>query len=179
MNRTRPARSFDASRQQPGGADEHRRVRVVPARVHLVADAGCEVEPGVLVQRQGVHVAAQQHGRARFRAGEQGGDAARGLVDGDVERERVDGLEHLLPRDRQVVADLGVAMQRPAQLDGVGQQSGRLVEQPGGADPLGPFVVGHPRRHGVTVTLVGLDAHRTRPEGFPFPLPLARDTQGE
>ena len=52
--------------EQPGGADEHRRVGVVPAGVHRVVDARREVEPGVLVQRQGVHVAAQQDRRARL-----------------------------------------------------------------------------------------------------------------
>ena len=53
-------------RQQPGRADEHRGVGVVAARVHLAVVLRREVEAGVLVQRKGVHVAAQQHRRARL-----------------------------------------------------------------------------------------------------------------
>ena len=65
MNSTRPAMSARASGEQLGRAGEHRRVGVVPAGVHRPVRPRGEVETGVLVQRQRVHVAAQQHGRAR------------------------------------------------------------------------------------------------------------------
>jgi hypothetical protein len=74
MNSTRPGRSRDAGREQLR-TDQHRRVRVVPAGVHRAVGRRREVEPGVLVERQRVHVAAQQHGRAGLTAGEQRRDA--------------------------------------------------------------------------------------------------------
>ena len=70
MNSTRPGDLVAARRQQPGRTGEHRHVGVVPAGVHRAVAARAEVEPGVLVQRQGVHVAAQQHRRTRLAAGE-------------------------------------------------------------------------------------------------------------
>ena len=84
--------------------------------------ARAEVEPGVLVQRQGVHVAAQQHGRARLAARRAGRRSAGGLVQRDVERQAVERLEHGLPGDRQLVADLGPLVQRATQLDHVVEQ---------------------------------------------------------
>src|SRR3546814_6413180 len=41
-------------------------MRIVPARVHHAGRFGGEIEPGVLEQRQRIHIAAQQHG-ARVR----------------------------------------------------------------------------------------------------------------
>ena len=49
--------------EQASRAQQHRDVRVVPAGVHRAIDLGREVEPGVLVQGQGVHVGPKQ-GRA-------------------------------------------------------------------------------------------------------------------
>ena len=104
-----------ACRQQLGRAGEHRDVGVVPAGVHRAVGARGEVEPGVLVQRQRVHVAAQQHRRAGLAAGEHRGDAARGLVQLDVERQAVDRLEHVLPGHGQLVADLRPLVELAAQ----------------------------------------------------------------
>ena len=87
------------------------------------------VETGVLRHRQRVHVAAQQDRRAGLAAGQHGGDAAGGLVQREVERQALDRLEHVVARDRQVVADLGPLVQRAAQLDGRPEQVvGRFAE---------------------------------------------------
>ena len=112
-----PGQLVTAGGEQLGRADQHRRVGVVPAGVHRVVDGRREVEAGVLVHRQGVHVAPQQDRRAGAGAGEQGGDPARGLVDGDVEGQALERGQHLLLGDGQVVADLRPAVQAPAQLD--------------------------------------------------------------
>ena len=148
--------------EQAGGADEHRRVGVVPAGVHLVVVLRGEVEPGVLGERQRVHVAAQQHRRPRLAAGQQRRHAARGLVHGDVEGQRFDRRQHLLLGDRQVVADLGPAVQRAAQLDGAGQRARRLVAQRLDVDPLSPLVL-HVSTHGVD----GKSDFRFRPQSTP------------
>ena len=50
--------------QHPGGADEHRGVQVVAAGVHDAVDAAAELQAGLLLHRQRVHVAAQQHRRS-------------------------------------------------------------------------------------------------------------------
>jgi hypothetical protein len=103
--------------EQAGRTDQHRRVGVMAARVHRTVDLGGEVEPRVLGHREGVHVPAQQDRRARPGSGEQSGDAARRLVWGDVERQPLQRAQHLLPGDRQLVADLRPAVQRAAELD--------------------------------------------------------------
>ena len=112
MNSTRPGDLVAARREQLGGGGQHRRVGVVPAGVHPVVGGRAEVEPGVLVQRQRVHVAPQQHRRPRLAAGEQGGDARRRLVQGEVERQPVERLEHHVAGRGEVVADLGCACSR-------------------------------------------------------------------
>ncbi len=48
--------------QQARRAEQHGHVRVVAAGVHRVAGLRRELEPGVLVEGQAVHVAAQQDG---------------------------------------------------------------------------------------------------------------------
>ena len=95
-----PGEVVAAAGEQLGGAGEHRRVGVVTAGVHRPVVAGGEVEPGVLVQRQGIHVAAQQDRRPRTVAGQQGGDAARRLVDGHVDGQPFQRAEHDLLRAR-------------------------------------------------------------------------------
>ena len=129
-----------AAAEQAGGAGEHRGVRVVPAGVHAPVHVRGEVEAGVLRHRQRVHVAAQQDRRPGLRAGQQGGDARRGVVERDVERETVECGQHRLAGDRQVVADLGPAVQGTAQLDRDIEQAPGLLHQ-------------IPARHGATVQL--------------------------
>ena len=64
-------------------------------------------------------------------AGEQGGDAARRLVDRDVERQALQRAEDVLLGDRQVVADLRPLVQRATQLDRRGEQVVRFLAQAG------------------------------------------------
>ncbi|MFN9953468.1 MAG: hypothetical protein ACK55I_10230, partial [bacterium] len=45
------------------------------------------------------------------------GNTARRLVQGDVERQSVERLQHLLARHGKVVADLGMLVQRTSQRD--------------------------------------------------------------
>ena len=118
----------------PGGehlrrAGEHRDVGVVTAGVHRALDRAGAVEPGVLRHRQRVHVAPQQDRRARLVAGQQRGHARRLLVHGDVESQAVDPLEHLLLGERQLVADLGAAVEEAPERDCLRQQVLRLGEQ--------------------------------------------------
>ena len=108
--------------QQVGGARQHRGVGVVTAGVHAPLDVRGEVEPGVLGHRQGIHVAAQQHRRARLRPLEQRHDAARRLVGRDRQRQPLQRLQHPLTGDRQVVAQLGPLVQRAPQRDRVAEQ---------------------------------------------------------
>ena len=115
MNSTRPGISSRRADEQLGGRRQHRRVRVVPAGVHRSSTVELKSSTGVLVQRQRVHVAPQQHRRARLAAGQQGGDTRRRLVQRDVERQAVERLEHHLAGRRQVVADLGMTMQPATQ----------------------------------------------------------------
>ena len=53
-------------REQPGRAGEHCSVQIVPAGVHRAVRRGV-VEPGALVDGQGVHVGAQQDRALRLR----------------------------------------------------------------------------------------------------------------
>ena len=125
-----PGQVGPAGGQQPGRAGEHGHVRVVPAGVHGAVDLAGEVQAGLLGHGQRVHVAAQQDGRPRLVAGEQGGDAAGLLVQVDVQPEAVDLLEYALPRGRQVVADLGTTVEVAPEADGAGEQvPGFLLER--------------------------------------------------
>ena len=81
-------------------------------RVHGAVDTGCEIEPGVLGHRKSVHVSAQEHRRTGMLSFESGGDTRCGLVEGDAERETFECFEHVVARDRKVVADLGPFVQR-------------------------------------------------------------------
>ena len=58
-------------------------------------------------------------------AGEQRGDAARRLVHGDVERQTLERREHVLLRDRQLVADLRPLVQRAAAARSAPRRAGR------------------------------------------------------
>ena len=93
MKRTVPEQLAAARVQETGRADEHRRVRVVTARVHAAVDLAGEVEPGVLGHRQRVHVAAQQHDRARRRPRDRR-PPTRPRARVHVEPEAVDRVEH-------------------------------------------------------------------------------------
>ncbi len=55
-------------REHRGNAERDRRVRVVPASVHLAGNLRCERQPGRFVHGQCVHVGANRDGRSRLRA---------------------------------------------------------------------------------------------------------------
>ncbi len=87
--------------------------------VHGVAGLAGEFEAGGLGQRQPVHVSAQQHGGSGRVTLEHGGDAGCRLVEGDLERQAVQSFEHRRPGLRQVVAELGAAVQPAPQRQNV------------------------------------------------------------
>ncbi len=103
--------------EQAGGAGEHRDVRVVTARVHDAVDLRGEVQAGVLGQRQGIHVAAQQHRGPVGGAVEHRHDRGRRTAGAYVEAEVADlGADRLL-RDRQLQTYLGPAVQPAPEVD--------------------------------------------------------------
>lgn len=106
------ARDFALSfGQQAGGLNQHAGVGVVPTGMHDVVVLRREVEAGVFRHRKSVHVATQQHRGAGLVAGQESSDAARRLVQCDVERQVIECSEHLLACRRQIVADFGMLMQ--------------------------------------------------------------------
>ena len=103
--------------EQPGGAEQHRHVGVVPAGVHGAGDLGGEGQAGVLVHLQGVHVGAQQVGRSRPRPAEDADDRADRRPGGHLDRQLGEGVEHRGLGLRQLQPDLGVPVQPAAQVD--------------------------------------------------------------
>jgi hypothetical protein len=101
--------------QHAGSGHEHRRVGVVAARVHRPVDLRGEREPALLLQRQRVHVAAQQHGRARLLAVQHRRHRTARLARADVQTETLQRVQHRGLRLRQVEALLGVLVELPAQ----------------------------------------------------------------
>jgi hypothetical protein len=71
--------------EDAGGAYEHGDVGVVPAGVHGVTDLRGEVQAGVLVHRQRVHVGSQQQRRTGVLALEHGDHRGRRRPRGDAE----------------------------------------------------------------------------------------------
>jgi hypothetical protein len=59
-----PPRVPGVQREDQRGADQHRDVRIVAAGVHHALHLGREVEAGLLMDRERIHVRAQQDGRA-------------------------------------------------------------------------------------------------------------------
>ena len=142
MKATRPAQRAAPRGEELGGAGEHGDVGVVAARVHGAVVAAGELEPGVLVHRQGVHVAAEQHGGAGLVAVEHRDHRRRRRAGGDGERQAVERLEHHRLRARQLEAELRLLVDPPPQVDGVLQLRPRLVQHP----------VQHVSRHGADRT---------------------------
>ena len=108
-----------ACRQDSGCRRQHRGVRVVTAGVHAAVALRREVEPGVLVERQRIHVAAQQHRRTGFAPGQQRSNARRRLVQGDVERQSVEGFEDEITGDREIIAQFGTLVERSPERHGL------------------------------------------------------------
>jgi hypothetical protein len=92
-------------------------VGVVAAGVHRTGDLGREPESGVLVQRQRVHVAAQQHRRARPLALDDRNDRGQRVAALTFEADRGELLEDDRLCGRQVQPDLGMAVDPPPDVD--------------------------------------------------------------
>ena len=108
------------SRQHARGADQHRHVRVVAARVHRPVDLGRERQARRLAQRQRVHVGPQENRRTRPAARQSRDHRRRALTRARLEPEAIERLQHGRLRARQREADLGMTMDAAPQLDGVG-----------------------------------------------------------
>ena len=107
--------------EQPCGAEQHRDVRVVPAGVHPAVMFRGELEPGLLGQRQGVHVGPQQDGRPGPAAFDGRHDGADGDAGDGIEPESADRVEDDGLRPRQLQADLRDPMQSTPQRDHLGE----------------------------------------------------------
>jgi hypothetical protein len=103
-------------------ADEHRDMRVMPARVHRAAGFGGKVEPRILEQGQRVHVAAQQHGAAIGGAAQDGDEAGGRRPLAKFERQPGERGLDLRQRLGVLQAQLGLAVNRAAKVDEVVEQ---------------------------------------------------------
>ena len=111
-------------------------VQVVPAGVHRAVGRG-EVQPGLLGDRQRVHVAAQQHGPGRRVAGAAAQHGRDRVVPVPVEISRPSpssSREHLLLGARQVEPDLRVRGAAPG-------AAGQVVRSCAGRRRAGPSVL--------------------------------------
>ncbi len=97
----------------------------MPAGVHPSVVLALEVGGVVLLQREGIHIAAQQHGGAGLARIEVGDDRRGRLAERDVETEAGERLGDLRLRLREVQAEFGVVVDRPPQLDRVGVEGFR------------------------------------------------------
>ena len=110
-----------SSAQQFGRAHETRGVQVVTARVHVPVARGV-LQPGLLHDRQPVHVPAQQHGGSGLRTAQHRDHRGHGLALGDLQVAPGQGVQDLLLGPRQVVAEFGVGVQGAAQRHEFGLQ---------------------------------------------------------
>lgn len=124
-----PGQLLPVCGQQPGGADEPGDVQVVPARVHPAVEDGGVREPGVLLDREGVHVAAQQDGGAGPAAAQYGGHGAERGAGAYLQAEAVQCGEDLRLGQRQVEAELGFPVQGVPECGQGGGEVTGLVEQ--------------------------------------------------
>jgi hypothetical protein len=88
--------------------------------------AGDVVRVGLLGHRQRVHVTAQQHRGAGLPAAEDGGDGGRGLAEGDLQRQALEGGEDGGLRLGEVESGLGDPVEFAAQCDQLGRDRGGL-----------------------------------------------------
>jgi hypothetical protein len=114
-------------REQPRGAGQHGGVQVVAAGVHHARHRRRVRQPGLLGDGQRVHVAAQQHHRARPPAAQHRGHRTERAAGADLQRQPVQGAEHLGLRLRQVQADLVFPVDGVPQFRDPARQPGRLV----------------------------------------------------
>jgi hypothetical protein len=128
--------------------------------LHDAVELGGEVEARVLGQRQGVHVAPQQHGGTGSLAVEVGDDRALALAGRDREREPVQRLEHPSLRVWQVEPELGPAVQVAPQGDDVIEQRPGLGQERVGGRLGGDGGGGHP---GIVAHITSRRVMRCRP----------------
>ena len=105
------------TRQRVRGAEGGRDVRVVPAGVHPPRMGGTEIAPLDLVERQPVHVGAQQHGRPRPGARQLDGDPGPGDPGPRREREPAQRPFDVGRRFALLERQFGNAVQRAAMFD--------------------------------------------------------------
>ena len=115
-----PAMEVRASiRQQPRGADEHRRVCVVAAGVGAPLDLRAELLAALLGHRQGVGVGPQQNRRAVRAAVQVRHHRCDAVAGADGERETVEGVHDPLLGHGVVEPQLGMSVYVPAEADRV------------------------------------------------------------
>ncbi len=115
--------AFAQSAKRAGGANQHRAVRVMAASVHRARVAGGEGKPGLLLHRQRVHVAAEQHRPPIVAAAAEDCDEAAGRRPLAIfERQPGERRFDLGRGARAIEADLRVGMNRAAKLDDAVQQ---------------------------------------------------------
>ena len=64
----RARKTVSLRREHPRGADQHRDMRVMPAGMHRAFSGRGIIEPGFLIERQRIHIPAQQHRAAIVRS---------------------------------------------------------------------------------------------------------------
>ncbi len=99
---------------------------VVAAGVHRAVGGACEIEPGRLVDRQRIHIAAQQDSARGVAGGgavepgtfEQGDEPAGGHTITDRQRQAGQRGLQFVAGARAIIAKFGIGMDRPAKRDG-------------------------------------------------------------
>ena len=112
-------------------------MRVVAAGVHRARDLGRELEAGLLLERQAVHVAAQDQGRAGPRALDDGRHGAHRPPDPRGQAHAFQLVDDQRLRRGQGQADLGPPVEAPAHLEDLRQQGLGIAEQGGKRDRIG------------------------------------------
>jgi hypothetical protein len=108
--------------QQAGGADQHRGMCVMSAGVHPAGVARRKVQPGVLLQRQRIHVRSQQD-RPSGQGPAQVGDHRCGALAGaDREWQPAQLIQNLRLCERQVEPELGLTVDCAPELHDVVQR---------------------------------------------------------
>ena len=120
--------------EHPGRPDQHGRVQVVPARVHVpgIADrngtsTSSATGSASMSPRSSTTspLAAVGHGPAP----EHGGHRRRRAAGADLERQAVESRQHLLLRAREVEPDLGLGVQPVPQVGEIGGEGPGVVEE--------------------------------------------------
>jgi hypothetical protein len=124
MNTTLPA-SWSQCRSSSRAAS----VGIVAAGVHPAFDLGLELEVGILLHRQRIHVGAQQDRWPRPGPAKRRQKAGALLAARDLEIDPLQRLEHGGRGLRQVESQLGIRVDLPSQRHGIGQQLPRLRHQ--------------------------------------------------